>query len=182
MKKNLLSCLLLLLPGAALAHAGHLNGGLFVGLLHPFSGWDHLLAALTVGMSLGLNRSASAWKTTAIFLLALMAGMIAGQLLGANTLVEILILASVVLLGLNLLAGYDLDHPLGSILLALFALAHGMAHGAEAGYGQFTTLSGVVLGTLVLMLIGVGVGIQWQKHLLRTAGGLVMVAGLVMAF
>ena len=47
--------LLAALPSLALAHAGadgaaHHGSAFVVGLLHPFSGPDHLLAMLVVGM------------------------------------------------------------------------------------------------------------------------------------
>ena len=41
--------LLLLASGTALAHPGH-DGGLAAGLAHPFTGLDHLLAMVAVGL------------------------------------------------------------------------------------------------------------------------------------
>ena len=48
---KMFTCLLLLLaPGLAMAHPGHVESSLLSGLGHPLAGVDHLLAMLAVGL------------------------------------------------------------------------------------------------------------------------------------
>jgi len=51
LRKHLPLAASLLLPGVAMAHSGHADApALLAGLLHPFSGADHLLLMLGVGL------------------------------------------------------------------------------------------------------------------------------------
>ncbi|KAF0138628.1 MAG: urease accessory protein [Rhodospirillaceae bacterium] len=44
---------LLVVPTAAYAHASLMGGGLGEGFVHPFTGLDHMLAMLTIGLWAG---------------------------------------------------------------------------------------------------------------------------------
>ena len=60
---------------AALAHPGHNVSGLAAGLMHPFSGLDHLLAMVAVGLWAAQGSGRKVWllpvtfMTTSIFFL-----------------------------------------------------------------------------------------------------------------
>jgi urease accessory protein len=56
MRSGLLFCLALVVVSTpAAAHTGHPGHASFMaGLLHPLTGWDHLLAVATAGAALGL--------------------------------------------------------------------------------------------------------------------------------
>src|SRR5215470_6921814 len=120
-----------------LAHSGlehtaaFASGSFATGFVHPWTGLDHLLALLTVGLWAGLNGGRALWAWPAAFVGAMLAGAalaIAGL---AVPLVEPGILASVVVLGLLVLTAARLPVALGVVLVAVFALLHGHAHGAE---------------------------------------------------
>ncbi|RYI96585.1 MAG: HupE/UreJ family protein, partial [Acetobacteraceae bacterium] len=120
----------LLLPGTALAHpGGALSHGLLAGFSHPFSGADHLLAMVAVGLWAGLSGGAARLALPGGFL----GGMALGALLGlsgvALPMAEAGILASVIVLGA--LAALAVRPPLvlGVALAAGFGLLHGHAHG-----------------------------------------------------
>ena len=51
--KILVAILLFTASSAAFAHPGHDVSGLAAGLMHPFSGLDHLLAMVAVGLCAG---------------------------------------------------------------------------------------------------------------------------------
>jgi len=71
----------LLLPALALAHAGvegaHEHGALLSGLLHPFTGLDHLAAMLALGVWSALAVR-PVWLAPTAFVLMLGAGALAG--------------------------------------------------------------------------------------------------------
>ena len=68
--------------------------------------------------------------------------------------------------------------------MALFALCHGHAHGAElpAGIDAFAYIVGFTLTTVILHLAGITLGLWAQRHPysdagVRTAGGIVAATG-----
>jgi urease accessory protein len=141
----------------ASAHPGHGPLDFTAGLAHPLTGWDHLLAAVGVGLWSGQQAGRSRWALPAAFL----GGMAAGALCGLAGLVpagtESWILASVFAFGL-LAAGAVRAPLLGGIGIALAAgFFHGAAHGAEMPVGAASAffLSGMLAATAALHAGGV---------------------------
>ena len=178
----------LLSSDAALAHTGAEHAVSFAsGFKHPFTGLDHLLAMVAVGLWAGLNGGRALW----LWPVAFVGVMVLGGLLGisgiAVPLVEAGILASVVVLGLLVLAAAQLPVALGAILIAAFALLHGHAHGAELpdGAAATTYAAGFVIATAILHAIGIGVARIASsangRLLVRGAGALVAAAGVALA-
>lgn len=154
------------LPGVALAHSGHTEApALVAGLLHPFSGADHLLLMLGVGMwAAMLSRR---WIGPVAALAALALGVLWGATGGALRGLELLLAGSLLVMG-GVLAGVLRPVPgvTGLLVMALAGL-HGYAHGAEMPPG--TPLSdyvlGLVLASLALQLAGMAFGRVAQKRL-----------------
>ncbi len=150
-----LSCTLF--PALALAHGGSGEGGIVAGLLHPFTGLDHLLTALACGLWMKGRLKLPLGRGMGLFLLPLAAGM----LLGANGVqglyIEGLLTASVLLLSLLLAPGMRIRTGLGIGLAASFALLQGLAHGGEiislSLEGSLTALA-VSLSTGLLLASG----------------------------
>jgi len=120
----------------ALAHPGHGEGGSFLaGLLHPLTGIDHLLAMLMVGLWAAIAFPRRWWVCPAAFVGFMVAGFGLGVSGAAFPMAEMLILASLVVLGLALV--FDLRPPLAiaAPIVALFAIGHGFAHGSEMPLG-----------------------------------------------
>lgn len=165
----------------ALAHPGHgdaAHQGLAQGLLHPFTGLDHLAAMLAVGLwSAGATRRL--WLAPAVFVLMLLAGALLAQAGLALPAVEPMIAASLVAAGLLLAAPLRLPLAAGAALMGGFALFHGAAHGQElAGTGA---LAGMVLATALLHGLGLLLGSALARASLwlpRAAGAGVLVLGL----
>lgn len=178
---------LLAISPAAFAHPGHLTGsGFATGLLHPFTGLDHLLAMLAVGLWAAQRGGRYLFVIPASFVAMMALGATAGASGIALPLVEPGILGSLLVFGL--LIAFDARLPLaaGMAIIGGFALFHGYAHAVEmpsqASLAVFG--SGMLLGSVMLHLVGIGLGrlskTQLHEIALRASGGLITVAGIVL--
>ncbi len=191
MRRNYLIGLLAIVAFAVAspAHA-HIIGaggaGWAQGFLHPFSGPDHILAMVAVGVWAAQAGRPALWVLPVAFPLA-MAG---GGLLGVAGVpvpgIEAGIAASVLALGL--LIAFQAQPPLAlSIaLVALFALFHGHAHGTELPQAASPVLYGLqfVVATGVLHLIGLGIGVVMRlpkgMTAIRVGGGAIAAVGIAL--
>jgi urease accessory protein len=187
--RALLTGVLIALPGTALAHTGHgAVSGFGAGLLHPFTGLDHILAMVAVGL-LGVQIGGRAiWALPLAFMGVMLSCATAAQA-GVLPLpaVEFGILISVLVLGGLVAFGRPLPQVLALGLVGLFAMFHGHAHGAEAP----ATASGLLYGlgflsaTGLLHASGFGLGSALgqlgRRDALRYAGLGIVVLGLGVA-
>lgn len=173
---------------AALAHTGAEHAFSFAsGFKHPFTGLDHMLAMVAVGLWAGLNGGRALWAWPVAFV----GVMVLGGALGISgfvvPMVEAGILASVVVLGLLVLAAARLPVAAGALLVAVFALLHGHAHGAElpGEAAAATYAAGFAIATAILHAIGIGVSRLAStangRLAVRGAGALVAAAGVALA-
>lgn len=174
------------LPALALAHTGGgaaAHQGWLDGLVHPFTGLDHLLAMLAIAVwsALTLPRRRDAVAVPLAFALAVLGGALAAGAGWVPPAVEPMIAASVLVLGLLVATRAAWGTASGVLLAALFALFHGAAHGQElAGAGA---LAGMVLGTAVLHGAGLLLGARLRTlphSVSRGLGAGVAVVGLAM--
>jgi len=173
--RHLLPALTLsLLPGLALAHSGeHAESGLLSGLLHPFTGNDHLLAMLAIGIWAALQGTQRLkLAIPATFLAALLAGFVMGVNALGLPMVETGIALSVLLLGLLIASAVRLPAGVSLALAASFALFHGYAHGAEASGSLMLFAVGFLAASLMLHVGGVVLGEQLRQRLPLVARGL----------
>ena len=140
---------------AAIAHPGdaaHFIGG----MLHPLAGLDHLLAAVAVG--LWAARQGLRWLLPATFVLVMLLGIGLADA-GIHLLkVEAMIGISVLALGLFLTQTARWPVAVSMLLVAVFALFHGYAHGTEMPQITWTSwpyIAGILLGTAGLHGLGV---------------------------
>ncbi len=172
--------LLLLWPGAALAHGGHLADGDFVsGLMHPLLGWDHIAAMVAVGLWAATLGAGAAPVLLAAFPLAMVAGGIAGRFGLAMPMVEAGIAVSSVVIGLALLLALRPPVWLAGLIVAGFAAFHGHAHGAEMPASGNLALyaTGFVLSTLFLHGIGLALGRLASRPAVSRVIGAAIAAG-----
>ena len=146
--------LLMLAAGTSHAHPGHgaEAGGIGWGFAHPFTGLDHLLAALTVGMLAALSRRAS---LAAVFLAAGLLGGFAGAKMGAFTGLETMLATSVLVLGFALAFHKRVALSATFAIVAIGAAMHGWAHGSEAAGA--TGIAGICAGTAAIVALGAAV-------------------------
>ncbi len=172
----LASLALMAISGAAFAHPGH-DAALTGGVAHPFTGIDHLLAMLAVGIWAVQQREANAfWKIPLAFVVAMLAGGVLGYAGVALPHVESGIALSVLLLGLLVAFTWRLDTTLAMGVVALFALLHGYAHTSEAPLASnpFIYAAGFVATTAALHAFGAlfGYVVSHRAELVLRAGGL----------
>lgn len=152
----------LLVSASAFAHTGADAGvhhGLGAGFLHPFSGLDHLVALMTLGLWSGTRGQTGLGRNIAVpltFALALLAGALLSTAGLALPAIEPMIAASLLVFGLALSVRGAPQAPLALACSALFGIAHGAAHGlALAGAAQVT---GMLAGSALLLLAGYRLG------------------------
>jgi urease accessory protein len=173
---------------AALAHTGIDHAISFAsGLKHPWGGFDHMLAMVAVGLWAGLNGGRARWAWPIAFVAVMMLGGLAGVAGVPLPMVEPGILASVIVLGLMVLTAARLPVWAGAALVALFAVLHGHAHGAElpAEGAAASYFAGFVLATAALHTLGLGVAHlaagERGRLIVRGAGALVAAGGVALA-
>ena len=179
-----------LAPAAAFAHPGH--GGehseFIHGFLHPMTGFDHILAMVTVGILAYQIGGRALWAVPATFL----AIMAVGGLLGAAGVsfyfVEPGTAASVVVLGLIVAIAVKPPVAIAMALVAVFAVFHGYAHGIEAPLDGSATAygAGFLTATALLHAFGIAFGMLVGRVAAshgqlgyRLAGSAVALTGLV---
>ncbi len=185
MKKRVLFALATLIPSVVLAHPGHLEAehALMSGLLHPLGGLDHLLAMLAVGLwAVLLSRSVkqASWVIPTSFVGVMLVGFLFGLNKGAVPMMEQAIAASVLVIGLAAAWVVRMPTILASMVVAVFAFFHGIAHGAEMGDGQAAQFAiGFMLSTIVLHVAGIALGKSLCRHtwLNRTVGTAIGLVG-----
>ncbi|RZI71046.1 MAG: HupE/UreJ family protein [Variovorax sp.] len=174
---------------AASAHTGDgAHAHAFVdGLVHPFTGLDHLAAMLAVGMWSALAVR-PAWLAPAAFVALLVAGALAGFAGLQVPAVEPMIAASLLVLGLLVAAvrkqGLHTLQASAVAMVGAFAFFHGAAHGSELASGQqWLALAGMVLATATLHAIGIALGrLVLTRHvwLPRVSGAAVALLGVAL--
>ncbi|MGA8050669.1 MAG: HupE/UreJ family protein, partial [Burkholderiales bacterium] len=79
MSRIAVALVLAVASGATLAHPFHaVSGGAAAGFLHPFSGFDHLLAMVAVGLWAARLGGRALWLAPLSFVGAMLAGGLAG--------------------------------------------------------------------------------------------------------
>jgi urease accessory protein len=176
------------LTGSAFAHTGLEHAVSFAaGFEHPWSGLDHILAMVAVGLWAGANGGRALWAWPAAFVGVMVGGGALGIAGVRVPIVESGILASVVVLGLLVLAAVRVPVAAGAAIVALFALLHGHVHGAELPVeaAAASYAAGFAIATMLLHTIGLGIAHVSSGArgalVVRGAGALVAVAGVALA-
>jgi urease accessory protein len=180
--KSLTAVLLLATSSAAFAHTGHNVSGLAAGLMHPFSGLDHLLAMVAVGLWAAQGGGRKVWLLPATFMTTLVVGAAIAMQWQSLPLVEAGIATSVLALGLLIALSLQLPTSLSVAITALFGLMHGYAHGLELPQSAAPAAYalGFLAATATLHLSGIAVGIATRQRyvlLSRLLGSSIAVSG-----
>lgn len=176
-----LAALLAMVTTPVLAHSGHETSG----FAHPFTGLDHLLAMVGVGVwasLLAVKRPAAAYLVPASFIAMMLVGAAAGFAGIKLPLVEAGIVASVLLLGVLIIAAVRLPSAAAMVIVGLFAIFHGYAHAIEAPTSRTAMyIMGFVAATAALHVAGLGLGWVARRAVgdlgLRALGGAVVAGG-----
>jgi len=178
--------LAVLTASPALAHTGgSLAGGFAGGFAHPLFGPDHIVAMVAVGLWGAFLGAPAIWLLPIVFPLVMAFGGVLGILGIAVPWVETGIALSAVVLGLMVAFGARPPLAVAAVLVGVFAIFHGYAHGTELPPGADVVAYsvGFVVATGLLHLVGIALGTltRWPagRYAVRAAGGAIAVAGVV---
>ena len=179
--------LLSLLPTLAFAHPGHglmaadgsFSLSIFSGIMHPLTGFDHLMLALGMGML--FTQMHSFKKGFVALLIGLVTGFVLSLSVSLNSVfIEYGILLSIVLLTMALMSRYfnvalNQNHEMSVktvykfLVIGFGALAmfHGAAHAIEVPANSNTAgfFTGMIVAMLGLYTIGKGFATYLNTHL-----------------
>ena len=168
----------------ALAHTGESGaGGFLAGFAHPLFGPDHVVAMVAVGLWGAFLRQPAIWLLPIVFPLVMAFGGVLGVVGVPIPSVETGIAASAIILGA--MVALAARPPLWSaaVLVGVFAIFHGYAHGRELpdGADAVAFAAGFVMATGTLHLCGIAFGLlaRWPvgRLAVRAAGGAIALTG-----
>lgn len=163
-------------------------GGFTSGILHPLTGPDHLAAMVAVGLWGAFLGAPAIWLLPVVFPLVMAIGAALGLAGVAVPGVETGIALSAVALGAMVATASKPPLPFAALLVGLFAIFHGHAHGTELpdSADALSYSLGFVLSTGALHLAGVGLGFAVEKpggrNFVRACGAIIAIAGLGFLF
>lgn len=176
----------LLQAGSAWAHVGQgdITGGFLAGVEHPVFGLDHVVAMIAVGIWGAQLGQPAIWLLPVTFPLVMALGGILGGLGAPLPGVETGIALSALVLGCMIAIAARPPLWIAAVLVGLFAIFHGYAHGAELpeSANALAFAAGFVIATGSLHALGIllGVANHWRAggQLLRGLGGAIAACGL----
>lgn len=154
-----IACLALAQPAFAHEQSG-VGGGLVSGLLHPLTGMDHLIAMVAVGIWGAQLGAPAIWVLPITFPLVMALGGVLGVLRIPLPMPEMVIALSALVLGAAVAMRLRLPFVAAAAIVAVFAVFHGHAHGAELP-GSANPLAygvGFVVATGLLHVCGITIG------------------------
>ena len=174
---------------AAFAHPGGPVHDLTHGFLHPISGLDHVLAMVAVGVLAAQLAGRALWLLPAVFIAVMAAAAAFGVAGVAPPYAELGIAASVLVLGVVIALRFGMPTSLAVLMVGIFAVFHGVAHGAEmpATISGLAYGAGFVVATALLHVIGIGaafvaraLGEPLGGYAVRSLGAIVGVIGVML--
>jgi len=175
---------MLLLAQVAEAHIQRGEEVSFVsGLKHPISGLDHVVAMIAVGLWGAQLGAPAIWVLPVAFPMVMACGGLLGLLGVPLPGVEVGIALSAIALGGAVLAAWRAPLPVAAVLVAVFAVFHGYAHGSELPPGENGLLYsvGFVVATGCLHALGITIGLLNRgphgARLVRGAGAAIAATG-----
>ncbi len=181
-KRWIVLLVLCVASGSASAHQGHDLSGFAAGFSHPFTGLDHLLAMVAVGLWAACGGSRKAWLLPATFMTSMVASAALVGLTHFPPSLEAGIAASVMVLGLVTALSLQLPAMLSLSITALSGALHGAAHGMEipASAAPLSYALGFLAATVALHAAGVTFGLLSGNRslpLARMAGVAIAMSG-----
>ncbi len=160
MRRLLPLAALFALPYPALAHINGVASGFGAGFTHPLLGPDHLVAMVAVGLWGAQLGNPAIWVLPIAFPLVMAAGGLIGISGAELPFPELAIALSGVALGLLVALRVRIAFWAAAIVVAVFALFHGYAHGKEmpAATDAESFAIGFVVATGLLHLVGITIG------------------------
>jgi len=155
--------------------------------VNDFAGLDHVLAMVAVGVVAAQLGGRALWVVPASFVVTMAIAGACGMSGLALTHTEIGIMLSLVVLGAVVAFNVRIPVAVAAALVALFAVFHGYAHGAEMpdNLSGIAFGAGFVLATSLLQGVGIGLGLgvrrmgmEGGRRFAQSAGGAIALVGL----
>lgn len=179
-----ISLVLLLAASPALAHEGEgIAGGFISGLTHPIFGWDHVVAMVAVGLWGAFLGKPAIWILPIVFPLVMAVGAAMGVAGIPVPQVETGIALSGVVLGLLVALAVKAPLWVASVIVGIFAIFHGHAHGTELpdAANPAAYAVGFVISTGLLHMAGIAFGyltaLPMGTYAVRAAGVVIAAVG-----
>jgi urease accessory protein len=181
--KILFGLVLAVIATPAAAHTGHSgNASFMAGLLHPLTGWDHLLAIAAIGLwsVVRSGRASMVWPT--VFLASVLTGFGVASFGAVFPALEHLMLASILIPALLAVSALRVGLWSAATAICFFGFAHGHLHGLEVGAnallpfaaGMCAAMAGlllvIVLGGRATTAAGARNALRWTAGVLATTG------------
>jgi urease accessory protein len=171
-----------------LAHAVPGDAGVIEGFLHPLLGFEHLLAMVAVGLVSAQIGKRAIWTVPLAFVVMMAIGGIVGFFGVSTPIITIGIAVSLVLLGLALVIQQKIPEAFALVIVGIFAIFHGYAHGEAIPPEQtiiffIAYVVGFVISTAGLHVIGALLGyiaLRSERGVLvmRISGALIGITGM----
>lgn len=166
-KKLIAFFALLLTPIFAYAHSGgeHLHS-FAEGFSHPFSGIDHIIAMVAVGVWAKQRGGKNIFLLPLTFVLVMTLAALVGITGVEMSCTETGIMASNAVLIALVLISYRFSTAVSMAIVGFFALFHGISHGAEmpVAIESLSYIGGFISATSLLHGIGGLFGSLWTKR------------------
>lgn len=169
----------------ALAHTGTgVQIGLLSGFEHPLTGPDHLVAMVAVGLWGAQLGNPAIWVLPITFPLVMAVGGLLGVMGVELPFAALIIAISGVALGLAVALSWRPPLWIAAVIVGIFAIFHGYAHGRELpdAADAVAFAVGFVVATGMLHLVGILIGVlvrwEWGVMAVRACGVLIGCVGL----
>ena len=180
---------LLLVSSLVAAHTGEgINSGFASGFWHPILGWDHVVAMVAVGLWGAFLGAPAIWLLPVVFPLVMAIGGALGMIGVPLPAVETGIAMSGVVLGLLVVFAVRAPLWVAAIIVGVFAIFHGHAHGTEfpTEFNAYGYAVGFVIGTGLMHLIGIAIGFLTRTdmgtYIVRASGAVIAAVGAAFLF
>ena len=185
----LAAVLTIFFASVAQAHTGEgINTGFASGFWHPIYGWDHVVAMVAVGLWGAFLGAPSIWILPVVFPLVMAFGGSLGVLGVPVPMIETGIALSGVVLGLLIFFAVKAPIWVAAIVVGVFAIFHGHAHGTELpdAFSPYGYAVGFVIATGLLHAVGIVFGALTRSEIGRLAaqgaGGVIALVGAAFLF
>ncbi len=171
-----------IMPSLVFAHTGaDPHNGWLHGFSHPLSGLDHVLAMVAVGLWAAQAHSRIIWLIPLVFVMVMGLGGLLGMITLPIAFAEYGITLSLFVLGTLLACRKHLPLSASIILIGLFALSHGYAHGNEMpqNVSMFPYAAGFMLATMLLHVCGIGLALLFRNFI---SVSWIRFSGIIIAF
>lgn len=185
LSQGLTLIVMLFIANQAFAHAEvGVAGGLMSGFLHPIYGPDHMLAMIAVGLWGAQLDKPAIWVLPITFPIVMAIGGLMGVTGIPLPMVELGIALSALALGTAVALQWKANLIFAAVIVGLFAIFHGHAHGTELPSAANPLAYGVgfVISTGLLHALGILIGyaIRWPmgNTIVRILGAVIAVLGI----